>query len=94
MVVGRENCVSRLNPLGDWRPHFREYSRSDLFQLLEWAGFEVVEHNFYETKFGEYTNVNGKLLREKKKSSLKSKLKSIIREQLLKFIPRCVIITL
>jgi ubiquinone/menaquinone biosynthesis C-methylase UbiE len=49
---------------GDWRPHFREYSRDELFQLLQWAGFEVLEHQFYEVEFGQYF-VEKNILRKK-----------------------------
>lgn len=46
---------------GDWRPHFREYSKDELFQLLQWAGFEVVSHQFYEAEFGLYRVVDRRL---------------------------------
>lgn len=39
---------------GHWRPHYREYSKIELVKLLEWSGFEMVEHNYYDSKFGMY----------------------------------------
>lgn len=47
---------------GDWRPHFREYSRGEIYQLLKWSGFEVLEHNFYEAEFGLYKVIESKLV--------------------------------
>jgi hypothetical protein len=65
---------------GDWRPHYREYSRDELFQLLEWAGFEIVEHKFYEAEFGQYRVISGQLVCQlPHKLSFVGKLKSTIR---------------
>jgi SAM-dependent methyltransferase len=64
---------------GDWRPHFREYSRDEIFQLLDWSGFEVVDHQFYEAQFGKYRVIDGRLFsRESKELSLKGKIKKSI----------------
>jgi len=73
---------------GDWRPHFREYSRKELFQLLKWAGFEIIEHKFYEAEFGSYRIVNGKLIRQDiEKLSFKGKIKRLIRDFARKTVP-------
>ena len=73
---------------GDWRPHFREYSREELFQLLKWSGFEVVEHQFYEIEFGQYRVFEGKLVRQDlRKLSLKGKIKNIIQKLVIKIFP-------
>jgi len=73
---------------GDWRPHFREYSRSELFQLLKWAGFEVLEHNFYEAEFGNYHLVDGKLVKmDLRKQSIKKKLINWIQKLTIKILP-------
>ena len=73
---------------GDWRPHFREYSREELFQLLKWAGFEVLEHQFYEAEFGKYHLMDGHLIKKNpENSSLKGKLKSVIRDKVVNLIP-------
>jgi len=73
---------------GDWRPHFREYSREELIQLLQWAGFEVLEHHFYEAEFGKYRVVDGHLIKENREnSSLKGKLKRVIRDLIVNLIP-------
>ena len=80
--------ASNLFYNGDWRPHFREYSREELFQLLEWSGFEVVEHQFYEAEFGQYRVVEGKLVRNNlERLSLKGKIKSTIRTLIKKIFP-------
>ena len=73
---------------GDWRPHFREYSREELFQLLQWAGFEVFEHKFYESEFGQYRVVDGRLVKKDlNKLSLIGKLKKLVRKMAIKFVP-------
>lgn len=41
---------------GDHRPHFREYSKDELYQLLKWSGYSVVEHEFYEYNFYKQKN--------------------------------------
>jgi SAM-dependent methyltransferase len=73
---------------GDWRPHFREYARDELYQLLQWAGFEVIEHKFYESEFGQYSVVDGRLVKnDPHKLSLIGKLKKLVRNTAIKFVP-------
>ena len=73
---------------GDWRPHFREYSKGELFQLVEWAGFEVVSHRFYEAEFGLWRAVNGKLLKvAREQYSFVRKLKNLIKKAAVQTVP-------
>ena len=39
---------------GDWRPHDREYSKDELIFLLEYSGFKVIKHEYFDRKQGEY----------------------------------------
>ena len=73
---------------GDWRPHFREYSKKELCQLLNWAGFEVLEHQFYEADFGQYCIENDKLIKkDRRKLSAKGKLGDEIRKVAIRLFP-------
>ena len=73
---------------GDWRPHFREYSREELFQLLTWSGFQVIEHKFYEADFGQYRVIDGHLVKDdRRKLSLKGRLADWARKIAIKIIP-------
>lgn len=73
---------------GDWRPHFREYSKQELFDLLRWAGFEVEEHQYYEAQFGFYKVKNGKLIYNNyTQKSFKDKLKTFLRDSLKSMFP-------
>jgi SAM-dependent methyltransferase len=66
---------------GDWRPHFREYSREELFQLMEWSGFEVLEHQYYEADFGQYRVEDCTLVKKDlRKLSPKRKLADEVRK--------------
>jgi SAM-dependent methyltransferase len=51
--------------VGDWRPHFREYSKDDLIWLLKHCGFEIMKHEYFDRRQGEYRVINGCLTREK-----------------------------
>jgi SAM-dependent methyltransferase len=51
---------------GDWRPHFREYSRDELIALLKYAGFETLEHQYYDAEFSSYKVIDNKLIKIKK----------------------------
>lgn len=73
---------------GDWRPHFREYSKGELIQLLNWAGFEVVKHQYYEAEFGSYKINDGKLqCRSMGQEGLKGQLKAMLRNLMKKLVP-------
>ena len=39
---------------GDWRPHFREFTREELAFYLDYAGFSVVRHEYFERRQGDY----------------------------------------
>ena len=73
---------------GNWRPHFREYSKKELFQLLQWSGFEVLEHEFYEADFGMYFKNKKNIIKiDNRKFSTKGKIVDLARKLLISFIP-------
>jgi SAM-dependent methyltransferase len=73
---------------GDWRPHYREYSRDELYQLLQWAGFEVLEHQFYEADFGQYFVESGQLTKKDgRKLSLRGRVANEVRKLAVRFVP-------
>lgn len=73
---------------GDWRPHFREYSRGELFQLLQWSGFEVISHKFYGSNFGYYRLVDGILRKHfQRHINLKGKVVDILNRFTVKLVP-------
>jgi hypothetical protein len=45
---------SQLFYRGDWRPHFREFSREELTFFLEYCGFKLIKHEYFERKQGQY----------------------------------------
>lgn len=47
--------------IGDWRPHFREYSFAELRDILYYCGFELIEHKYFDREQGQYYIKNGKL---------------------------------
>ena len=92
MLRGRSCNVPLINGSlfynGDWRPHFREYSKGELYQLMEWAGFEVLEHRFYEAEFGQYRVVDGQLVKKDLRMlSIKGKLVDEVQKLSTKVLP-------
>jgi SAM-dependent methyltransferase len=40
---------------GEWRPHFREFSRGELAFYLHHAGFKEIRHEYFERQQGDYS---------------------------------------
>ena len=51
---------------GDWRPHVRIFSKDELFFLLNYSGFKVIEHDYFNLRAREYKIKDGELVRNKK----------------------------
>jgi SAM-dependent methyltransferase len=51
---------------GDWRPHVRIFSRDELYFLLNYSGFKVIEHSYFNLRAREYKLAKGGLVRNKK----------------------------
>lgn len=69
MLMGKTPLLHPLETnmffIGDWRPHFREYSKVDLVWLLNHCGFKVEKHEYFYRRQGEYSVINGHLTRKK-----------------------------
>jgi hypothetical protein len=63
---------------GNLRPHHKEFSKEELIFLLKRTGFEVVKHEFFDRKQGEY--FIDKTTNSIKKHIMKKKIKNIIYE--------------
>jgi len=47
---------------GLWRPHHREYSKDELKFYLDYCGFELVSHQYFDREQGDYSlNMEGKI---------------------------------
>lgn len=55
---------------GDWRPHFREYSKEELLSLLKHAGFDVIEHKYFDSEFASYKVNHNQLVKINKKNGI------------------------
>ena len=51
----------------------------ELEKLLDWSGFKVIEHKFYESKFGHYLNASKKNTNKNISLNYKGKLMEIIK---------------
>lgn len=69
---------------GDWRPHFREYSRDELAFYLQYCGFKVMKHEYFERKQGDYYLDGEGKVREK---SRYSGIKGMIVKNVVKHVP-------
>jgi len=64
---------------GEWRPHFREFSKDELFFYLQHCGFEVVKHEYFERKQGDfYLDENGNLYGKSRYLGIKGRIKKLI----------------
>ena len=63
---------------GNHRPHHREFSKEELKFILERCGFELVKHEYFDRKQGDY--FIDKKSNSIKKHKIKKKLKNIIFE--------------
>ncbi len=91
-LLGRSNNVPLIEGHfffdGDWRPHFREYSKNELTLMLKWAGYNVVEHQYFSAKHGEYKIQNGKITKTKKpRISFKNDIITVSEKILSKIFP-------
>ena len=75
---------SHLFYRGDWRPHFKELARSELAFFLEYCGFKVLEHQYFEREQGDYYfNDKGLVYCQSRYKGFKG----LIRKLLLRFLP-------
>ena len=70
---------------GEWRPHFKEFSKDHLCFYLQHCGFEVVKHEYFERKQGAYYfDENGKIYEKSK--HLRTK-KGVLRKPIVSYFP-------
>ncbi len=55
--------LSSMFYIGNHRPHHREYSKDELIFLLNHSGFEVLSHEYFDRKQGQFFLKNKKLSR-------------------------------
>jgi hypothetical protein len=66
---------------GEWRPHFREFSRGELEFFLTHSGFSIVRHEFFERRQGDYyRNDRGNVVARNRYRSIKGYLQRAILE--------------
>ena len=56
---------------GDWRPHFREYAKSDLLFILGQAGFKILHHEYFSRFQGDFEIKNGNLIQHRRYAGMK-----------------------
>lgn len=64
--------LSSMFYVGNHRPHHREFSKNELKFLLEYSGFEIIKHEYFDREQGKYFLKNGKLI--KKNTTFKQKI--------------------
>ena len=63
---------------GNWRPHHKEYSKEELIFLLKRCGFEVIKHEYFDRKQGDFfIDEQNKTI---KKHKTKRKIKNLLHE--------------
>ena len=65
---------------GNHRPHHKEFSKEELKFLLNYSGFEIENHQYFDRMQGEFKIVNNKL----KKNNLNLSLKNLAKLSLKK----------
>ena len=65
---------------GNHRPHHREFSKDELIFILKRCGFEVVKHDFFDRKQGDF------YIDDKKKIIKKHKIKKTLKNMIYEFV--------
>lgn len=64
---------------GEWRPHFREFSKDELSFYLQYCGFKVIKHEYFERRQCAFCfNEVGKIFEESRYSGLKGGIRKFI----------------
>ena len=71
MIVGGKSpneglIKSKIFYNGEWRPHVRIFSKDELFFLLNYSGFKVIEHSYFNLRAREYKLNNKELVRNRR----------------------------
>lgn len=75
---------SHLFYRGDWRPHFKELSRGELAFFLEYCGFKLLEHQYFEREQGDYYfDASGQVYNQSRYKGFKG----MVRKALFRYLP-------
>jgi 2-polyprenyl-3-methyl-5-hydroxy-6-metoxy-1,4-benzoquinol methylase len=71
MVIGgkspNESLIkSKIFYNGEWRPHVRIFSKDELFFLLNYSGFKVIEHSYFNLRARQYKLNSNALVRKRR----------------------------
>ena len=79
-------ALSSMTYIGNHRPHHREFSKEELEFILAHCGFEVVKHEHFDRKQGDYfiDNNNNSIKKHKIKKKLKKEPFIFLRDLKLK----------
>lgn len=69
--------LSSLFYIGNHRPHHREFSKEELFFLLEYSGFKILNHEYFNREQGNYCIIEKRIVK-KKSFNLKELVKNFI----------------
>ncbi len=70
---------SHLFYRGDWRPHFKEFSSSELTFFLEYCGFKVTKHQYFEREQGDYyLNEKGRVYCQSRYKGFKGLIRKLL----------------
>lgn len=64
---------------GDWRPHFREYDKMELSKLARWNGYKILNHEYYESEFGDYRIHKNKIIKVESRLTIKHHLYRLLK---------------
>ena len=66
---------------GLWRPHYREYSKKELMFYLDYCGFELVSHQYFNREQGNYSfSKDGEIIYTPRFSFLSRVIKGVIKK--------------
>ncbi len=71
--------LSSLFYHGNHRPHNKEFSKNELEFLLNYCGFKVKKHKYFDRKQGEFKIVNNKIIHRNIENSFKGYLGLILK---------------
>ena len=75
---------SHLFYRGDWRPHFKELSRGELSFFLDYCGFKLLEHQYFEREQGDYYfDANGQVYNQSRYKGIKG----LMHKALIRYLP-------
>lgn len=65
---------------GNHRPHSKEFSKEELLFFLNYTGFEVLTHEYFDRMQGEYKIIDKKMKKKKLNLNLKELISTILKK--------------